>query len=147
MGLVTDANKAFRLCHGYKIDDELILWSEGVIGTLSDDQEYKCQTILIENASGGPRSFSSVRDAKRVKTSGIPEGYVKRMVAFRVCASLLDKAEDAGLIDTRKDVYGFMDYCMDQLGYDGVKKEYKLSEDVKEFIEKGLEKEAKSGVF
>jgi len=49
MGKVIDPNIAFSYCHGYKINEELILWSPGVIGTLSDAQEKLCKEIKIHS--------------------------------------------------------------------------------------------------
>ena len=47
MGRVIDPSTAFRVCHGFKLDDELMLWSKGVIGTLSDSQEKLCDRIYV----------------------------------------------------------------------------------------------------
>ncbi len=49
MGIVVNPVKAFNYCHGYRNPKtgELILWSEGVVGTLSDEQEKKCKVKKI----------------------------------------------------------------------------------------------------
>ena len=47
MGRVIDTAIAFQSCHGYKFDDEKMLWSRGVIGTLTDEQEKLCKEIHI----------------------------------------------------------------------------------------------------
>jgi len=135
VGYVVDWHKAFRLCHGYKLDNELILWSEGVIGTLSDEQEFSCKKIVIENA--GFQVFDSVKDALKAKTIELPSKKLRQMAAIRQCAGILDRAEDAGLIIDREDVYSTMDYCMSKLGYNHVK--WKPREDLREFIDEELE--------
>jgi len=139
MGLVVGSLKAFRTCHGYKIDHELILWSEGVIGTLSDEQEHLCRKIIIENAKGGPKVFYSVEDALEAEVEEVPPKKVGQVMAIRTCAHLLDMAEDAKLITGRRDVWAFMDYCLAKLGYGKVDRE--VPDYIKEFIDKSLEKE------
>jgi len=44
---VIDPSTAYRVCHGFKLDDELMLWSRGIVGTLSDSQEKLCQKVYI----------------------------------------------------------------------------------------------------
>jgi len=136
MGIVVRGSKAFKLCHGYKTDHELILWSEGVIGTLNDWQEVKCEKILIENAKGGPKLVDSYVEALKVETVPISRKHLKQMIAIRQCAHILDKAEDVGLIENRYDVYSLMDYCMFKLGFDHVEKPPK--EEIKKFVDKEL---------
>ena len=114
MGVVVDPAKAFLVCHGYKIDDELILWSEGVIGTLSDEQEELCKKIVLENVRP-PRVFSSKEEALKAEVEELPKGKVKQMAAVRVCAKILDEAEDRGLILGLEDVWATMDYCVNSL--------------------------------
>jgi len=139
MGIVVDPLKAFRTCHGYKIDHELILWSEGVIGTLSDEQEYLCRKIIIENAKGGPKVFYSVEDALEAEVEEVPPKKIGQVMAIRTCAHLLDMAEDAKLITGRKDVWAFMDYCLAKLGYGKVDRE--VPDHIKKFIDEMLTKE------
>jgi len=142
VGIVVDSLKAFRVCHGYKIDHELILWSPGVVGTLSDDQELKCRKIIIENAKGN-KVFYSVADALEAETSETPK--LGQMSAIRTCAQLLDLAEDAKIITGRKDVYAFMDYCMSKLGYDGVQRD--VPDYIKKFVDKMLKEEGVKNKF
>lgn len=47
MGIVISPEVAFKECHGYEYDKEKMLWSAGVIGTLSDPQERICERITI----------------------------------------------------------------------------------------------------
>ena len=70
MGLVIDSEIAKNTpCHGYKIDDELFLWSEGVVGMLSDPQEeIYCTTIITKEK--------------------IPKGLEKRWRFFKESAKL-----------------------------------------------------------
>lgn len=137
MGLVTNPYKAFQVCHGYKIDHELILWSPGVIGALDNAQEKLCKQILLENAKGGPRVFYSVEDALKAETSRLPKPRVRQQAAIKMCAQILDRAEDIGLITGIKDVYGLMDYCMARLGFgDGVK--WHPSREIEEFVDREL---------
>lgn len=49
MGIVVDRNIAFQYCHGYKLNGELILWSVGVIGALSNTQEKLCKEIKFDS--------------------------------------------------------------------------------------------------
>jgi len=143
MGVVVNPLKAFRVCHGYKIDHELLLWSPGVVGTLSDLQELQCQKIIIENAKGGPKVFYSVDEALEAEVEETTKP--AQMGAIRTCAHLLDLAEDAKLITSRNDVYAFMDYCMAKLGFDGVERE--VPPHIKKFIDEMLEKEGISKKF
>ena len=138
MGIVVKPQKAFRICHGYKVDDELILWSEGVVGALDDMQERKCRTIIVENAKGGPVSVHSVDEALKLRTVNVPKEKMGQVVAIKRCAGLLDVAEDIGYITNVSDVYAFTDYCMAKLGYNGVKRHPR--EDIKEFIDNALAK-------
>jgi len=144
MGLVVNPLKAFRVCHGYKIDHELILWSPGVIGILSDAEEFLCKKIIIENAKGGPKVFFSVAEALEAETEP-PKEKVGHIVAIRTCAHLLDEAEDIGLITGRRDVWAFMDYCMAKLGYGKVDRE--IPDHIKMFIDRMLEKEEMKGAM
>jgi len=139
MGIVVKPEKAYTVCHGYKVsDDELILWSPGVIGALSDDEERKCRVIIIENASGGPQEFSSVEEALKVDTVNLPGDRMKQIIAIRQCAHILDRAEDVGLIQRREDTYALMDYCMDKFGFDGVQRY--VPESIKRFVDKELKR-------
>jgi len=138
MGKVIKPGLAFSVCHGVKLDSELILFSPGVIGPLSDEQERLCRKIIIENAEGGPKTVHSVDEALKVKISGIPDQY-KHFVAVKLCAHLLDLAEDEGLVKHITDTWSFMDYCMAKLGY-GVA-ERSISQELKEFIDKMFEKD------
>jgi len=47
MGRVIDPSIAFQSCHGYRLDDEKMLWSKGVIGTLTDEQEKLCKEVYL----------------------------------------------------------------------------------------------------
>lgn len=134
-GIVVNPFKAFRVCHGIKVDDELILWSPGVIGVLSDEQEKLCKKIIIENAEDR-KVFSSVEEA--LKADVKPTKKLRQVVAIRTCAQLLDKAEDYDLIQNIKDVWAFMDYCMAKQGFGKV--ERKVPERIKEFIDESFEK-------
>jgi len=138
MGHVIDENEAFKLCHGYKVDGDLRLWSKGVLGTLSKDQIFKCKAILIENAKGGPKIYTSVDEALKAEVTKIPDKHIGQTIAIRKCANILDAAEDLGLIRGLDDVYDLMDYCMDKLGYKG-EKTREIREDLKEFVDKALE--------
>ena len=133
MGKVIDKDRAFRVCHGYKIGDELILWSPGVIGPLDDLQEFECKKIIIENAPV-PLVFDSAADALKAKINEIPPKKLGQMAAIRRCAELMDLAEDEGLIKDIKDVYSFMDYCMEKQGFKGEKERY-VRREIKEFID------------
>ena len=143
MGYVIDPERAFRVCHGYKIDSNLILWSPGVVGTLSNEQELKCKKIIIENAKGGPRVADSVVEALAVEVEEKPK--LGQISAIRTCAHLLDLAEDAKIITGRKDVYAFMDYCMSKLGYDGVQRD--VPDYIKKFVDKMLKEEGVKSKF
>jgi len=136
MGKVVDPSRAFKVCHGYKVDGELFLWSKGVRGLLNNNQEYLCQKIVIENAKGGPRVFLTVEEAKAAKVEEEVPKEVKHMVAMRTCASLLDEAENEGLIGGVNDVYAFMDYCMYKHGFDELKR--KVPEKIRTFIDEHL---------
>jgi len=97
MSLVVNPYKAFQVCHGYKIDHELILWSPGVIGALDDDQEKECRQILQQNVKERPRVYSSVEDALNAETSSLPKPRLLQQAAIKTCAQILDRAEDVGL--------------------------------------------------
>jgi len=71
MGIVIKPEIAFRVCHGYKLGDELILWSDGVVGTLTDEQEKLCQSIIIHR--------------------NIPEKLKKRLFSFKEVAKECSK--------------------------------------------------------
>ena len=138
MGIVVNPQKAFRVCHGYKIDHELILWSEGVIGTLSDEQEALCKMIVLENAKGGRAVFFSREEALKADAEPITPK-TGQFIAIRTCAHLLDVAEDKGLIKGIPDVWTFMDYCMAKLGYGKVDRE--VPDYIRKFIDEMLAKE------
>jgi hypothetical protein len=138
MGIVVNRLTAFENCHGYKLsDDELWLWSPGVVGALSDEQERLCGRIVIENAKGGPKVFSSVESALRAEVEYYPRKHLKQQIAIRTCAQMLDRAEDLGIISSREDVYDFMDYCMEKMGFPGEKVRYPKPE-IRAFIEEQL---------
>jgi hypothetical protein len=55
MGRITDEKKAFEACNCYKINpwgaetpDNLICYSPGIIGTLTDKQDEQCKKINIK---------------------------------------------------------------------------------------------------
>ena len=132
MGIVVDPSKAFKTCYGYKLNGELILWSKGVIGALSDEQERLCRMIIIENAEGGPAVVFSYEDALRVKANPVTLK-TSRFVAIKTCAELLHLADERGLIRTIFDTWSFMDYCMAKLGFGKVDRY--VPEDIKRFID------------
>ena len=136
MGIVIDPSKAFKTCYGYKLNGELILWSKGVVGALSDEQEKMCQMIIIENAEGGPAVVFSYEDALRVKAKPVTSK-TARFMAIKTCAELLDLAEDRGLIRTVFDTWAFMDYCMAKLGFGKVDRY--VPEDIKRFIDQYID--------
>lgn len=42
MGIIINKDRAYNRdlpCHGYRYDGQFLLWKQGVIGTLTDDQE------------------------------------------------------------------------------------------------------------
>ena len=131
MGIPVKPGIAFSICHGYKIGNELILWSPGVIGALNDEQEKLCKKIIIENAKGGPRVVSSVEEALKVETEKTPK--MRQVVAVKTCAHLLDLAEDKKLVHGIQDVWAFMDYCMAKMGFGEVERE--VPEQLKVFID------------
>lgn len=134
MGIVTDPARAFRMCHGYKIGDELILWSDGVMGVLSDSQEDKCQWIVLEDYNGVPHVF---RSRKEALASDI--GHPKKADVFadvKRCSRILDIAEDEGVIRDLEDVYATLDYCMYKLGHNDLK--HRPRDRVKKFVDKML---------
>jgi len=129
----------FRVCHGYKIDHELILWAKGKRGMLSDEEEKLCKVIILENAKG-KKVFTSVEEALKAEIEEIPPK-IGHIVAIRTCAHMLDEAEDIGLIDNISDVYAFMDYCMFKFGYDHIDRV--IPDTIKTFIDIKFERDPK----
>jgi hypothetical protein len=98
MGIVVDRNIAFRRCHGYSLDSQKLLWSAGVIGMLSDEQEKLCQSIQIEGEV--PRElqsrylfFKTSADKCSRETEGLPKG--ERLIKFLECMS--KEAKEKGI--------------------------------------------------
>jgi len=90
MGIVVKPEVAFKLCHGYEIDGELILWSDGVIGTLTDEQEKLCKYIFAEKGKYVPerlrkRLLSFKRASKECskEVEKYPKG--KRLIPYLKC--------------------------------------------------------------
>ena len=137
MGHIINPAKAFRVCRGYKLDDHLFLWSPGVVGMLNKEQIKECKTIILKNAVGRKKVFHSIEEALRAPV--FEDKRFGQVIAVKQCAHLLDVAEDVGVIRSWTDIPAFMDYCMDKLGYNGLK--YKVPEYIKEFIDKMLKEE------
>ncbi len=135
MGVVIDPTKAFKVCHGYKIDGFLALFSKGVIGMLSKDQIEKCQTIIIENAVG-QKVFHSVEEAMKAKV--VEDKHMAQTLAIRHCAHLLHEAHEEGIIKSIADIPVFMDYCMYVYGFG------KLKHEIPERIEKWINEHAEN---
>jgi len=134
MGIVVNPLKAFKFCHGYKFDHELILWSDGVIGTLSDEQEKECKIIAIENVPNGPKIYHSVEEALNDDTPTIEDDKISQFVAIKECAHLMHIADETeNLIKHIPDTWAFMDYCMSKFGFGKVDRE--IPANIKNFID------------
>jgi len=138
MGIVVEPDVAFKVCHGYKLsDDELILWSAGVIGALSDEQERLCEKIILNNVKGED-VFNSVKEALRAPIEWRDENLKSdHFKAMKVCSRILHEADMFDMVIDPNDVYGLMDYCLAKLGFG---KDYvrPVSEDIKEYVDMRL---------
>lgn len=88
MGIVIKPEVAFRMCHGYKLDGELILWSDGVVGTLTDEQEKLCKSIILhrtipESLKKRLKSFREVSKRCSEEVKKYPKG--QRLIPFLQC--------------------------------------------------------------
>jgi len=84
MGIIINKDKAYNFdipCHGYRYDGKFLLWKQGVIGTLTDEQE----TALCDKAIA--------------LIEPLPERMQERMAIFRalerkpICMNRSDKEE------------------------------------------------------
>jgi len=134
MGEVINPAEAFRVCHGYKVDGFLALFSKGVIGMLNKEQIKECKTIIIENAVG-EKVFHDWREA--LKAEVVEDRHMAQTLAIRHCAHLLHRAHEEGVVKSIVDVPLFMDYCMYVYGFGKLK--HKIPERIKEWIDEHAE--------
>lgn len=81
MGLVIDEEEARRTyCHGYRMEDgEIIAWSPGVVGSLSDRQEkiYCGKGSLIEPISKAPELEKRIKTFREITHTASEEARAK----------------------------------------------------------------------
>jgi len=103
MGLIVDKDLAARTpCHGYKMPDgELLLWSPGIIGMLSDPQEKAyCTKIETEKRSVSPaleRRWRFFKESSRKCSAKVRMEYPRgeRLSPFLKCMSI--EAKKSGI--------------------------------------------------
>jgi hypothetical protein len=97
MGLVVDKEIAKRTaCHGYKNPStgEYYLWSEGIIGMLSDNQEKKYCTEIITTTKV-PERFKIFKNIASSCSAKVRKEYPKgkRLLPYLECMSIHAKKE------------------------------------------------------
>lgn len=100
MGRVIDRTVAKETpCHGYEIDGEYMLWSTGVIGTLSDSQEkIFCNPRKLKKATPKAlkerlKTFQKIANKCEAKAKDLPPG--KRFKKYTGCMS--ERLEEEGI--------------------------------------------------